>query len=131
MSTYIGLGSRQNLATPDATGMNQGNWTNALTADVLGLKVPQAEVYHAVVTGVPAGASATITIGTQQFSFTAPGLGGGSEWDPSQPAIVLFGQEMYFLWDAPASGTPVPLVTVWLRYDLEILTAARKGLIPK
>lgn len=128
MSTYVGLGNRQNTATPDATGLNTGNWTNALTSDVLGVNVPQFEIYHAVVTNAPAGGSASVLIGIRPFSFTAPGIGGGSEWDPDQPAIMLPGQDLYLLWSAAASGTP-PVVTVWLRYDLDIVTAAKKGLL--
>ena len=129
MSTYVNLGSRPpNTAAPDTTGLNTGNWTNALTSDILGINVPQAELYKAVVTSAPAGASASIMIGTRLVSFTAPGLGGGSEYDPSQPPLLLPGQDLYFLWTAAASGTP-PVVTVWLRYDLDVVTAARKGLL--
>jgi len=128
VSSYVSLGSRgPYIAAADTTSLNTGNWTTAITADLLAVSVPQAEIYHAIVTAVPAGASATILIGTKQFSFTAPGLGAGSEWDPSQPALILPGQDVYFLWSAAASGTP-PVVTLWLRYDLGVITAARKGL---
>jgi hypothetical protein len=128
VSTYVGLGNRSLTAAADTSGFNPGNWTNAFTADVLAVQVPQFEIYHGVVSNAPAGASAIIQVGVRQVSFTAPGLGGGSEWDPSQPPILLPGQDLYFLWDTAASGTP-PVVTLWLRYDLDVITAARKGLL--
>lgn len=115
MPSYIGLNSRQTTATADDTGLNPGNWTNDFGTDLMP-SIAQYEIYHAVVTGAPAGATATITIGTRQISFTAPGFGGGSEWDPAQPPIVMEGQEVYFLWNVAATGTP-PVVTLWLRYD--------------
>lgn len=102
-------------AAADETGLNTGNWTTAFTVADLP-SVAQFEIYHAVVTSVPAGASAVILIGGREISFTAPGVGGGSEWDPNQAPIVLDGQEIDFLWTAAASGTP-PVTTIWLRYD--------------
>jgi hypothetical protein len=128
MATHIGLGSRMVTAAADQTGRNKGNWTNAFTAAVLGINVPFFEVYRGVVTGAPAGAAAVIEIGTRQISFTAPGGGGGSEWDPAQPPIMTPGQEMDFLWSAAAAGTP-PVVTLWFRYDLDVILAANKGLL--
>jgi hypothetical protein len=128
VSTYIGLGNRSVTAAEDTTGQNPGNWTNDFSASVLGVSVPQFEVYRGVVTNSPAGGSAVIQAGIRELSFTAPGLGGGSEWDPSQPPILLPGQDLYFFWNIAASGT-APVVTLWLRYDLDVLTAARKGLI--
>jgi hypothetical protein len=128
VSTYIGLGNRSVTAAEDPTGLNPGNWTNAFTADVLGITVPQFEIYRGVVTSSPALGVAAIQVGVRQVSFTAPGFGGGSEWDPSQPPILLPGQDLYFFWTAAASGTP-PVVTLWLRYDLDVVLAARKGLV--
>lgn len=115
MADYNTLGSRQITAAADQTGLNAGNWTNAFTsADLPSTSV--YEIYHAVVTGAPAGATAVVNIDARPFSFTAPGFGGGSEWDPQQPPIITAGQEIYFLWSAAAAGTP-PVVTIWLRYD--------------
>lgn len=106
MPSYISLGSRQVAAALDETGFNPGNLTSEFNVALLP-SVAQYEIFRAVVTGVPAGASAVIQIGARQISFTAPGLGGGSEWDPSQPPIVLAGQEIYFLWNTPpAAATP-------------------------
>ena len=112
--SYIGLGTREQLATLDSTGNNTGNWTNAFTADVLAARVPWFEVYHAVVEQVPIGAAATIAIGRYSFSFTQPDT--GSEWDPVQPPLIRDGEDLLFYWSIAAAGTP-PKVTLWLRYD--------------
>lgn len=118
MADYQTLGSRQVTATADETGLNTGNWTCAFTTALLPT-VAVYEIYHAVVTAAPAGSSAVINIDARPISFTAPGLGGGSEWDPNQAPIVTQGQEVYFFWSAPASGVP-PVVTIWLRYDTNL-----------
>lgn len=118
MAEYATLASRRIVAAPDQTGFNDGNWTNAFTVADLP-QVAQYEVYRGIVTSAPAGASAIIQVGMQPVSFTAPGTGGGSEWDPNQAPIMLKGQEMYFLWNAAAAGTP-PAVTLWFRYDTQL-----------
>lgn len=116
MTTYIGLGSRMVAATADQTGNNPGNWTNAFSAAVLGVHVAQYEIYRGVAEHAPPGAVAIVKAGARTMSFTAPGFGAGSEWDPTQPPILVPGQDVYFYWNAAAAGTP-PVVTLWLRYD--------------
>lgn len=112
---YAPLGPRGPfLAAADTTGSNAGNWTTAVTSDLLGIHVPVFECYHMVVDQVPAGASARITIGVKPWGFTSPDA--GSEWDPNQPMLLTPGQDIYFYWSAAASGTP-PRVTLWFRYD--------------
>lgn len=119
--TYIGLGPRAGNAAPDTTGRNPGNWTNSFLPADFGVHVPWFECYHITLNNAPSGAQATIYIGTQQFSFVQAFT--GQDWDPSQPMLLQDGSELYFFWNAPASGTP-PRVTVWLRYDPGVLTAA-------
>ena len=111
---YITLGSREVTSVVDTTGQNTGNYTAWFSGQVLGINVPQFELYHALVTAVPSAATATINLNTQQWSFTAPGFG-GSEWDPSQPLYMRPGDELFFFWST-GTGT-APLVTCWFRYD--------------
>lgn len=113
--SYFPLPQVTVIAAADQTGKNTGNLTNAFSGTILP-RVAWYEVYHAVVTLVPAGAQATITIGNKLWGFTNPL--GGSEWDPSQPMLVQDGQEIYFLWTQSATAPPsLPVVTLWLRYD--------------
>lgn len=127
MATYVPLGSRQNTAAKDGSGLNPGNLTNAFTPAVLALNVSVAQAYHISITGVPAGAVATIKTNNEVWGFTAPGLAGsasagaGSEVDyPSGGILITPGDEIDFLWSVASSTTPLPVVTLWLRYDIDI-----------
>ena len=114
--SYLSLQSRSTTAALDTTGLNDGNLTNAFTAREL-FPVAQYELYHMVVTDVPAGANGAVYIGARQWGFTFPNS--GSEWDPSQPMLLTPGQEIYILWNI-ASPSPTglyPVVTGWFRYD--------------
>jgi len=123
---YITLGSRAITSSLDTTGRNPGNYTASFAAADLDLNVPYFELYHALVTGVPDGATATIYLGVQQWSFTAPGFG-GSEWDPQQPLLMRPGDELFFFWST-GTGT-APLVTCWFRYDTSIRANVAAGLV--
>jgi hypothetical protein len=134
VATFVGLPPITVAAVADQSGFNTGNWTTHYTASVLkGLNVPFFELYHATVSAVPAGASATIGFGPRAtWGFTAPGLGGGAEYHLGGAGWLLNpSQEFFFLWSAVASGTPVPLVTAWFRMDIDIpanaATAHRLG----
>lgn len=127
--SYATLGSRYQESENDATGLNTGNFTTAFTAADLGVKVPEFEVARGIVQDILPGATAVVTIGVRGVSYTRIGAA-GAEWDPVQPPILRPGQDLYFLWSTPYSaGTKPPRVTVWLRYDTEIIEAARKGLL--
>jgi hypothetical protein len=111
-------------AAADTTGNNPGNLTNAFTVNVLGTMPPVYEWYRAVIgTQNPAQiaslipAPCAIYMLNKPISFTYPA--GGSEWDPSQPIPLRNGYEIYFYWQLAASTTPVPLVTLFLRYDAD------------
>lgn len=114
---YITLGSRSLISAADATGRNPGAYTGYFTSQILSLNVPQYELYHAVVTSVPSGATASVFLNTDEWSFTAPGFG-GSEWDPEQPLLMRPGDELFFFWST-GTGTP-PAITCWFRYDDEL-----------
>lgn len=111
--SYLPLTQVTTTAALDATGKNTGNLTNSFSTELP--RCAWYECYHMVVTNVPPGASANVNIGGKLWGFTYPL--GGSEWDPSQPMLLQDGQEVYFLWSVLATVTPLPVVTMWLRYD--------------
>jgi hypothetical protein len=111
---YITLGPRMLVSAADTTGRNTGNYTAWFSTQALSINVPQFELYHALVTGVPTGANATIYVGTSQWSFTSPAFS-GSEWDPSEPLLMRPGEELFFFWSTGTGGGPT--VTCWFRYD--------------
>ena len=116
---YQPLAPRTTTATLDQSGRNAGNWTNSFTGDVINQRVPIFECYHIAVQNAPGAASATIYINQWFYSFTAPGSGGGTEWDPAQPMLLQTGYDVYVFWNAAASGT-APVVTMWFRFDNEM-----------
>ena len=113
--TYIGLGPRTVTAAKDNTGRNTGNWTNAFTAQSLGFFVSQYECYHMIVNSVPAGAQGSLFLGANAYGFTFPNA--GTEGDPAQPMLLNPGTDLNVFWNVAATGTPVPVVTAWFRYD--------------
>ena len=109
-------------ATADTTGRNSGNLTNAFTVNILGTMPPVYEWYRANI--APADpkqnlvpAPCLIYAQRTLVSFTYPA--GGSEWDPSQPIPLFDGYELFFFWQLASSTTPVPVVTVFFRYDAD------------
>jgi hypothetical protein len=108
-------------SSADRTGLNSGNLTAAFTTGVLGTMPPVWEWYRASIaaqqrtqTFPPAPCSVYINL-SKPVSFTYPV--GGTEWDPSQPVQLRSGDELYFFWQLASSTTPVPVVTLFFRYD--------------
>lgn len=108
-------------AIPDQTNKNPGNLTSHFPGSVL----PNAnlyEIYKMVVNSGPPLATANIIAKNRQWSFVQLGISGGNEWDPSQTLLMDHDDELYFLWNIAAPGTPgqIPVVTVWPRYDPDL-----------
>lgn len=122
---YVGLGSRLVTAALDQTGLNPGNYTTAFTPAVLNIHVPYYELYKMIVQTVPLGFSATCVIDTKQFSFTLPLS--GSEWDPSQPMLMIPSNELDLLWNIPVPNALIPVCTAWFRFDASISANQRYG----
>jgi hypothetical protein len=78
-----------------------------------------------IVNTVPIGFAATIAIDNKAFSFTYPLT--GSEWDPSQPMLLIPSNELDLLWNIPTSNTTVPVVTAWFRFDTSIPANQKYG----
>lgn len=112
--TYAPLGSLRTVSKPDTTDLNPGNWTTVISVDEI-TSVAVSEIYHAAVEDNLPGAFAIITIGIRTFSFTQPQ--NGADWDPTNPPLLLPGQEIYFLWSTPSNTGSPPVVTTWWRYD--------------
>ena len=122
---YVGLGSRRVVSSLDRTGLNPGNYTAAFTPDVLVINVPYFELYKMIVENVPIGFSATCVIDNKKFSFTLPNQ--GSEWDPSQPMLMIPSNELDLLWNIPVPNATIPIVTAWFRFDDSIPRNAHYG----
>ena len=45
---------------------------------------------------------------------------GGTEYDPAQPIQFRQGDELYFFWQLAKTVTPVPVVTLFLRFDTSL-----------
>lgn len=116
--SYITLGSRQVTAAADTTGRNGGNWTAVLSNSVLGIQVPSFELYHMYIQSpqlANATTSAQVLINNNLWDATL--IGQLNSWDPSQPAILAPGDEIFVLFNVPTSQQPAPVVTGWFRYQ--------------
>lgn len=111
----VKIGPRTKVAAADLTGANPGNLTTTFAGADLNTSVPFFECYKMIVTNVPPGASATIYVNNQIWSFTYPYS--GSEWDPTQPLQLTPDDQIDFRWNVASSTTPAPVTTIWLRYD--------------
>jgi hypothetical protein len=128
MASYATLGSRMLIATADTTGQNTGNFTCWFSPAVVNVNIPVFEVYHVIFSGANLLDTVTIDVGATAWSFAAAGFGGGAEWDPANPLLLIPGNDLYFYWSTPTSSTTTPVVTIWLRYDEDL--AANQGVRP-
>jgi hypothetical protein len=44
-----------------------------------------------------------------------------NSWDPVQPLIMRPGQYLYFCYSDPVSDNTPPVVTIWLRHEVQLL----------
>jgi hypothetical protein len=110
------LGHRDAQGAIDNSGINPyGNGFYVATFDpkTLAVAANSFEVYHIALKG-PAGSTVEVWV-DQSFYETTP-RGDINSWDPKQPLLMRGGQTLRFFWSM--GGTPVPLVTVWLRQPL-------------
>lgn len=113
---YVGLGPIRVVAAADATGLNPGNYTFALTS--LPFHVAWFECYHMCIPGnLPSATTLTVTIG--QRIYTVAQCEGIADYDPAQPILMAPGQDIYVLTNIPTSPplTNVPELTAWFRHD--------------
>lgn len=117
-SSYGYLGSRGPITgTPDATGLNTGNWTVAVTPAILNFTVPEAFIYKMNMEGA-LGSSFNVMVENKQHDVNV--FGSQNSWfDNADDSLVLRPTEnLYLLYSDPITdGTP-PVVWVFLRYDV-------------
>jgi hypothetical protein len=108
----------------DRTGLNTGNLTTVFDVNILGTMPAVWEWYRCSIATAKPGQTFTPSPCSilrnlkQQVSFTYPA--GGTEWDPAQPIQLRNGDELYFIWGLASSAVPVPVVTLFARYDADI-----------
>jgi hypothetical protein len=121
MTTYVELGARGPVTgVPDNTGNNPGNWTVVLDPNTFNIstQIQYFEIYKMIVHGA-AGSAFSVYVDINQWDTNV--FGQANSWDPIQPLKVQQGQYVYFYYsDAVTDGTP-PVVTVWVRYDRDLL----------
>lgn len=117
---YRTLGSRKANGAKDTTGNNPGNWTVAFDPNLLNVNVPQWECWKIVVKGAAATATFDVFINGDQFDISV--YAKQNSWDPVQPMILRPGDTVYFYYSTVATDGNKPQVTIWLRYDIALIS---------
>lgn len=122
MATYLHLPPVRLTATADTTGRNPGNWTALFPQSLYRINVAQFELSHVSITGGTAGAFVQLLVGTYTYGGTPINSQQGIlEYDPTNPPIIIPGQDIAFLFgNSPTGSTPAPVVTTFFRFDLDI-----------
>jgi hypothetical protein len=119
MSTFVSLGMRGPVVgQPDDTGFNPGNWTVVFDPNAINCNVPLFEVCHIVVNGA-AGATFDVYVDLAQWDTNQNGY--KNSWDPAVPLPLKPGQYLYFYYSDSTSDNTPPQISIWLRYDQDIL----------
>jgi hypothetical protein len=113
---------QQGQVKADQTGFNPGNWTVVFDPATINCNLPYFEVCHIVVNGA-AGSMFSIYIDTFQWDTNQNGF--ANSWDPSVPLPLKPGQYLYFYYSDPVSDNTPPSVTIWLRYDQDVIANQR------
>jgi hypothetical protein len=119
VSTYVPQGPRGPVTgVPDNTGFNPGNWTVVIDPATINCNIPFFEICHIVVNGAP-GSSFNVFVDVIQWDTNQNGF--SNSWDPASPLCIKPGQYVYFYWNDPVTDDNPPIVTIWLRYDQDIV----------
>lgn len=101
-------------AAADTTNQNPGNYTAALDISSV-TSLAQVEGYQIAIDG-PVGFGLSVFINLFKWGHTSQGW--ANEWDPNQAMILNPSDMVFFYFEAPATLAPVPVVYLWLRYDI-------------
>lgn len=112
--TYLGKRGPQTGAL-DASGLNAGNWTVVFNPVLLNFTVPECFVYKITVTGAY-GSSFDVNIENQTHDSNIYGTQ-NTFFDDSDTLIIRPGENLYLLYDDPATDGVPPVATIYLRYD--------------
>lgn len=102
----------------NSASQNPGLWTATFTPRDIGVNLSQFECYRIIVSGGPPGSTFRIWIGgARLYSTVFPG--NDTEWDPSNPMLLVQGDTVEFRWDSAAGIAP----DVWMYFrERAILT---------
>lgn len=121
---YRTLGWRTAKGAADTTGFNAGKWTVSFTPDVLNVstQIPEFEVYKIVITGAASTASFDVYIDTGHFDTNV--YAAQNSWEPNQGLLILrTGQTLYLYYNSASSDGHQPVVTIWMRHEVELTQA--------
>ena len=101
----------------DTTGNNVGNWTVGFNPVLLSFTVPEAFVYKIQVTGA-VGSTFNVYVENKQWDSNI--FGNQNSWDDDggDTLIVRTGESLYFYFSDQTTDVTPPVVTIFLRYDL-------------
>lgn len=117
--TLTPLGARPVTATADSTGLNPGNWTAVLPADIINISVPVFEMYHMFISAptLGVGQQSNARVRWNQYFWDATLVAQLNSWDPSQPMLLQPGDEISVLFNVPTTSNPAPMITCYFRYQ--------------
>jgi len=121
MSTFVSLGPRVQKGVAAPTNAPQ-NWQVIFDPATINCTMPYFEVSHISVMGAQ-GSSFTIYIDAQEWENVQNGY--INSWDPVVPIPLHPGQYLYMYWSNPDTDGNPPTVTIWMRYDQDIIANRR------
>jgi hypothetical protein len=117
VATYQDLGPSPVVpaALDPANKFVQGCWSALYPDNKLNTKMGVAEAYQITVMGGPVGSSFLLYRNNQLWNTVLQGW--NNNYDPFNPLYVRQGDGLFFYWNSTAA--PAPIVTIWLRADLD------------
>jgi len=85
---------------------------------MINVNLPYFEISHIVVNGAP---NSGFSIFVDIIKWESCPNGQSNAWDPSVPIPLNPGNTVYFYYSNPDTDGDPPVVTIWLRYDQDII----------
>ena len=115
---YRTLGFRNVAGALDTTRQNPGNWTVAVTDQILNVNIAEFELYKLICRGAAQAATFNVYINNGLWDLAV--FASSNSWSAINPMKLHPGDDVFFYYSTPASDGHQPLITVWLRYDLTV-----------